>query len=69
MSDNTLSIADVVDIVDLGCLVRGLLSCNASEGSSSGSVSSIVGMVLRLCYQECGCPFHQEEPHFPVRYS
>ena len=48
MSDNTLSIADVVEIVGLGCLVLGLLSCNASEGSSSGSVSSIVGMGIEI---------------------
>ena len=48
MSHNTLSIADVVEIVGLGCLVRGLLSCSASEGSSSGSVSSIVGMGIGI---------------------
>ena len=48
MSDRTLSSADVVEIIGLGCLVRGLLSFNASEGSSSGSVSSIVGRGIEI---------------------
>ena len=43
MSGRTLSSSDAVDVVGFGVLdlVRGLLRVSDSEGSSSGSVSSI----------------------------
>ena len=51
MSDSTWSIADVVEIVGcLGCLVLGLLSFNASEGSSSCTVSSMVGIGIEILF-------------------
>ena len=50
MSDRTLSSYDAVDDVGFGVrdLVWGLLRVSDSEGSSSGSVSSIVGMGIEI---------------------
>ena len=48
MSDRTLSSSDAVELVGFGCLVQGLLRVSESEGSSSSSVSSIVGMGIEI---------------------
>ena len=48
MSNKTLSSSDAGDVVGFGFLVRGLLRVSDSEGSSSGSVSSIVGMGIGI---------------------